>query len=71
MRKVHPKKLLHSKWTAVDIKYKQKHFIVVDTEFDDNQNLVSCTIQAVINRQDIPIDWRELNDTAKWKQGWQ
>ena len=35
MNRVNPKKLLHSKWTAVTPKNKEKHFLVVDIEFDE------------------------------------
>ena len=39
MNKLNPKKLLNSKWTAVPAINKEKHFIVIDVEFDDEQRV--------------------------------
>lgn len=34
MHQINPKKLLHSKWTAVKPENKEKHFMVTEMEFD-------------------------------------
>lgn len=70
MNILHPKKLLNSKWTAVEPVHKAKHFMITDIEFDDDGNVLLCTIEAVINKKAIDIDWRELKDSNKWKHGW-
>lgn len=71
MNKVNPKALLNSKWTAMTVNNKEKHFIVIDVEFDDEQKVSLCVIEAVINNQQYQINWRELKDPTKWKIGWQ
>jgi tryptophan-rich hypothetical protein len=50
---------------------KEKHFIVIDVEFDDEQKVSLCVIEAVINNQQYQINWRDLKDPTKWKIGWQ
>lgn len=71
MNKVNPKALLNSKWTAMAVNNKEKHFIVIDVEFDDEQKVSLCVIEAVINNQQYQINWRDLKDPTKWKIGWQ
>ncbi|MBR9729139.1 TIGR02450 family Trp-rich protein [Shewanella intestini] len=71
MNRIHPKKLLHSKWTKVDVTQKMKHFSVCEVSFDDNQKVQSCTIRAEFTHQEFAIDWRQLTDTLIWRQGWQ
>ena len=68
---VQEKKLLNSKWTAVKAINKKKHFIITEVEKDEEENVVSCTLEAVINKQQWEINWRELRDKNKWKTGWQ
>jgi len=67
---VNPKKLLHSKWSAVKPQNKEKHFAIIDVEFDEQQNVTLCIIQAVYSKQEYAIDWRELKDSSVWKVGW-
>lgn len=71
MNKVNPKALLNSKWTAMTVNNKEKHFIVIDVEFDDEQKVSLCVIEAVINNHQCEINWRDLKDPTKWKIGWQ
>lgn len=70
MNPVNPKALLNSKWTKVSIKNKEKHFTVTLVEKDEEQNVVLCVIEAVINNHEYSIDWRELKNSSKWQQGW-
>jgi tryptophan-rich hypothetical protein len=67
---INPKKLLNSKWTAMQPENKQKHFMITAVEFDDEQNVVSCIIQALMDKHEAAIDWRDLRDKKKWGQGW-
>ena len=69
--KLSPKKLLHSKWTAVNPVKKQKHFMIVDVEFDENNIVIHCEIQAIMSKQNTSINWRDLKDDKQWLQGWQ
>ncbi len=64
-------KLLLSKWTAKEVKYRQKHFLVTELIHDDTQQkVVACILEAVIDKQLYQIDWRELRNTDSWIQGW-
>jgi len=70
MNKVHPKKLLNSKWTAVAPMNKEKHFVVSEIEFDEEGLVIACQIEAVMSKRCIPIDWHDLKDDSRWVQGW-
>jgi len=70
MNKINPKKLLNSKWTSVNPTNKEKHFMVSDIEFDEEGLVVSCSIEAVISKRSIPIDWNDLKDDRDWIYGW-
>lgn len=71
MNRINPRKLLHSKWTAVAPVARQKHFVVVEVEFDaEGLAVEACVIEAVLTRRRHGIDWRELQDEARWRFGW-
>lgn len=70
MNKINPKKLLKSKWTAVTPTNKEKHFIVTETEFDEEDNVTSCAIEAVMTKRSLAINWQDLKDDANWIHGW-
>jgi tryptophan-rich hypothetical protein len=70
MTKVNPKKLLNSKWTSTSPKQKEKHFMVDEVEYDEDDHVIHCLLVAVINRKQYEIDWRSLNDTKAWLVGW-
>ena len=71
MNKINPKKLLHSKWTAVKPVNKEKHFMITDMKFDEDGNVSLCEIEAVMSKRAQKIDWRQLKDQNIWLQGWQ
>ena len=70
MNKINPKKLLNSKWTALAPSNKEKHFIVTDMEFDEDDLVVSCAIEAVMSKRVIHINWHDLKDADHWVHGW-
>ncbi|HDY86120.1 MAG TPA: TIGR02450 family Trp-rich protein [Methylophaga aminisulfidivorans] len=70
MNKINPKKLHGSKWTAVKPINKEKHFMVTDVEFDEDELIVSCIIEAVITKRSNSIDWHELKNDSHWIHGW-
>lgn len=70
MNRVHPKKLLNSKWTARKPVGREKHFLVTEVDFDDDGNVVACTLEAVLSKRESAIDWRDLTDATRWRQGW-
>ncbi|BDF93551.1 MULTISPECIES: TIGR02450 family Trp-rich protein [Pseudoalteromonas] len=71
MNKITPKKLLNSKWTAVSPVNKEKHFIIIEMDFDEEGIVLSCVIEAVMSKRQVAIDWRDLKDQQRWLQGWQ
>lgn len=70
MHQINPKKLLHSKWTAVSPVNKEKHFMVTELKFDEEDNVTHCLLEAVLTNREMPIDWQALKDIANWRQGW-
>lgn len=70
MNKVNPKVLMNSKWTKTQVQNKEKHFVVTQVEFDEDQSVTDCVIEAVINKNQYEIDWRALKNTDEWRMGW-
>lgn len=70
MNRIHPKKLLHSKWTVISPKNKEKHFVVTEMELDEDGNVVRCVIEAVMSKRDREMNWQDLKDSEQWMQGW-
>ena len=70
MNKINPKKLLNSKWTAVQPKKKEKHFLITEVEFDEEDKVIHCLIEAVMSKNAYAINWQDLKDTSLWKLGW-
>ncbi len=70
MNQINPKKLLHSKWTAVSPVNKEKHFLLTELEFDEEGNVIHCLLEAVISNRAEPIDWHQLKNSTLWRQGW-
>ncbi len=70
MNRINPAKLFSSKWTAVAPERKEKHFMVIEVEYDEAGRVVSCTLEALLSRRRIDIQWQHLKDTDHWIQGW-
>lgn len=70
MNQVLAKKLLHSKWTKVEPVNKEKHFAIIEVEYDELGKVVRCLIQAVYSANEYEIDWRTLKDPTIWRLGW-
>jgi tryptophan-rich hypothetical protein len=70
MNKINPKKLLGSKWTAVKPRNQEKHYMVSDVKFDEEDFVLACSIEAVISKRTAPIDWHELKNESNWIHGW-
>ena len=71
-RRLNPRKLLLSKWTAVAPRKREKHFIVTKLIEPETPTapLELVEIEAVHSRRSVILPWRDLTDTAKWVQGW-
>ncbi|NBX57042.1 MAG: TIGR02450 family Trp-rich protein [Gammaproteobacteria bacterium] len=67
-----PKKLLHTKWTAVAPRNKEKHFLVtkVIEPVPPGSPVVSVEIEAVHSKRTRVIAWRELKNELQWRRGW-
>lgn len=72
MNPLHPKKLLLTKWTAVEPRNREKHFVVsrVAPPEEPGGAVPWVEIEAVHSGRTRRIAWRELRDSAVWKQGW-
>ena len=78
MNPVHPKKLLLTKWTAVQPLARQKHFVVTKVIEPETLPVPEAAaakiewieIEAVYSGKVRRIAWRELRDTSLWRQGW-
>ena len=71
-RRLNPKKLLLSKWTATQPRHKEKHFIVskLILPADPAAPLELVELEAVYSKQIRVLAWRDLNNTDLWLQGW-
>ncbi len=71
-RQLNPKKLLLSKWTAVQPHNKEKHFLVTQIANSSTplQERDFIILEAVMTKNAYRIDWHELLDEVKWQQGW-
>ena len=72
MNRIHPKKLLLTKWTAVAPQQKDKHFLVTKVVQPDlpGEAIKWIEIEAVFSRAVQRIAWRELKEPTRWRQGW-
>jgi tryptophan-rich hypothetical protein len=71
MNPVNLKKLLHSKWTAMAPRNRQKHFMVTKVLSDEAGFPQHCVLEAVHSHRELTLDWRELRDAKTWRLGWQ
>ncbi len=70
MNKINPKKLLNSKWTAVKPVNKELHFMVTETKFNDDGEIVHCLMEAIMTKRAETIEWLALKNSEDWLQGW-
>lgn len=70
MNNVSPKKLLNSKWTASTPKNKEKHFVIIEVEKNEDGEVLSCTMEAVMSKREFTVDWHDLKNAEVWHQGW-
>ncbi|WP_394244962.1 TIGR02450 family Trp-rich protein [Vibrio astriarenae] len=70
MNRINPRKLLHSKWTAVEPRNREKHFMVTEVDYDEEGKVVLCILEAVLSDREYSIDWTQLKSRDNWLQGW-
>jgi len=68
--RINPRKLLLSKWTAVQPQQREKHFLVTELIRDEEDNILGVELQAVLTQRSQQLDWRQLQDSERWLQGW-
>ena len=73
MNPLSSKKLLLSKWTAVQPIAKQKHFLVSKVILPEppDEKIEYVEIEAVLTKKVTVIAWRDLTNSELWIQGWQ
>ncbi|MCZ8075885.1 MAG: TIGR02450 family Trp-rich protein [Paucibacter sp.] len=73
---LHPKKLLHSKWTALQPQQRERHFLVsrvIAPEIGPSGQpgpVEWIELEAVLSKRVQRLAWRELRDSERWRQGW-
>ena len=69
---LHPKKLLLTKWTAVQPMDKNKHFLVSKVMQPEPPALAIewVELEAVYSKAVTRLPWQALRDPARWRQGW-
>lgn len=72
-RRLNPKKLLLSKWTAATPQNKEKHFLVTQLITPDTPDapIEHIEMEAIYSRRSVIRPWQDLTDTGQWLQGWQ
>jgi tryptophan-rich hypothetical protein len=70
MNRINPDKLLLSKWTAVDPVHKERHFVVSKVIRDDDDTIIACELEAVINKKVYEMAWQQLKNSNRWIMGW-
>ena len=72
-RRLNPKKLLMSKWTAAHPEHKEKHFLVVTLLEPEQPDAATDMIEleAIYSGKRYTMPWQALLDQNIWLQGWQ
>ena len=67
---VHPKKILDSKWTALQPENGEKHFIVRRCTYSAPGKMDQVELEAVLTGNGYWMAWRDLKDAGVWRMGW-
>lgn len=67
MRRLNPRKLLLSKWTARQPQNREKHFLVSELLCAEDGTVLQVELQAVLTQRSERLDWRALLDTERWQ----
>ncbi|MDA1343760.1 MAG: TIGR02450 family Trp-rich protein [Proteobacteria bacterium] len=70
VNKINPDKLMLSKWTAVVLQQREKHFLVACVNEDEQGVVITCVVEAVLTHNEYEIAWQELKDSTRWLAGW-
>ena len=69
LNRIQKNKLLMSKWTAVEPKNREKHFLVTRV-LDDNPTVIEIVLEAIHSKNEYVYEWTVLKDGNRWQQGW-
>lgn len=71
-KKLSPKKLLLSKWTAIRPVNKERHFLVIRVIEPEPPStaIADIELQAVLSGRVQTLHWRALSDQTTWLRGW-
>lgn len=69
-RRLNPRKLLLSKWTAAQPQNRERHFLVTELIRDEQDNILGVELQAVLTQRSQQLDWHQLQDSERWLKGW-
>lgn len=50
--------------------HKEKHFLIIEVELNEDDQVVGCVIEAIMTKRTESIDWQLLKDPKSWLQGW-
>jgi tryptophan-rich hypothetical protein len=70
MTRINTRKLLHSKWTAVVPRAREKHFIVVRVLPDLSEIPDACILESVHSKNEYEVGVDQLADNSYWCVGW-
>ena len=72
MNPLSPKKLLLSKWTALQPVRKDKHFLIAKVIAPEVEGTAIewVEIEAIFSKTSQKIRWRDLQNADVWAQGW-
>lgn len=70
VNQINPDKLMLSKWTAVVLQQREKHFLVTCVNEDEQGVVIACVVEAVLTHNKYEIAWQELKDSTRWLAGW-
>ena len=69
-RRLNPRKLLLSKWTAAQPLNREKHFLVTELFCDEEGTVLQVELQAVLSQRSQRLDWQTLENAQHWLMGW-
>ena len=66
--------LIGSKWTAVDLATRERHFVVTgwaDSPRDCDNTPDCVMLEAIATGRRYMVRWRALRRSSTWRMGWQ
>ncbi|WP_181161513.1 TIGR02450 family Trp-rich protein [Maribrevibacterium harenarium] len=67
---INPNKLYLSKWTSTSPQQKEKHFLVTKLLRNEQEQVESVVIEALMTKKEYTIPWQHLKVSDHWLPGW-